>query len=205
LLTISLLWVLIMPLSTVGYHTCLNVGSATEIEQKAPFKAQHDPFLSEGCYFWEHSESAAHYWGGTARFKQAGYVVCRCELCLNSILDLAGNPLQINEFLALEQVLEECNRLPAAKLPIAKLIETLRDLDATDMPGVFPYDSVRIRLEPAEKQQDLRPFTASARTGKGLILNPRFVICVFAETTSPLRPPQVLTCEIIFPKTVQHD
>ena len=191
-----------MLLSTVGYHTCLNIGSATTIEQKAPFKASYDPFLSEGYYFWEHSEAAAHYWGTTARFKTTGYVICQCRLDLISLLDLAGSRLHINEFLALEQVLEECNRLPAVKLPIANLIETLRDLHATDMPGLFPYDSVRIRLEPAEKQQDLRAYTASARTGKGLILNPRFVICVFAETISPLRAPQVLTCEVIFPKTI---
>lgn len=178
-----------MPYLTTGYHTCLDQGGLTYLQQNAPFKADKDPFLSPGYYFWEFRESDAHAWGKTGRFSNGRYAICKCELALNYLLDL-DHPLDLEELQNLEREMIECGRISVA-LDIGPLIQWFRDLGDDE---IFPYDSVRMRQEPPGHLREQRVYVAN-QPRKLLTLNPQFIICTFSKSASTVR-----SCRFVYPE-----
>lgn len=179
-----------MPYYATGYHTCTPQGGPIYISQHAPFLAKTATFLSIGYYFWQSREHDAHEWGQRQRSRYSnGYVICKCDLELQCLLDLE-HPDDTDHLAALEHEMIDCGRIKAA-LSVSELIQYLRDLDD---PDIFPFDSVRMRQEPAREKREQRVYNA-AQPAKMLTWNAQFIICTFTK-----KKPIVNSCQIVYPE-----
>ena len=199
------LW--IMRFETIGYHACRDNEDIDKTERDAPFKSKwkrgddpkkvlHQPFLSEGYYFWEQDIESAHWWGNICYADK--YVVFKYDISLDRerLLDLAGSPIDKKRLVTMAaQAIQQgiVGYSDPKEIPAGEVLTFVRNL----MKDRFPYQAVR--SVDNERSQgggrvNLRPF--AAWTNRSVPDDPQFILCLFNFSAQTLHNQTVMHPEI---------
>lgn len=120
------------------YQTVDDRGNPDQVEAEGPFKctkAERDPWLGDGYYFWENYIENAHWWGEKGYHNR--YMICSASCKDSNIFDLtSGNLEHLAILKEYWQIL--LDRAPKKRFTVRTVLEHMMTYS-----GAFDYAAIR--------------------------------------------------------------
>ncbi len=181
--------------TTIGHHTCSNLGNLNKIWASGGplalsmynLQKKEFPFLGTGYYFWDDNIKMAHFWGETRC--QNKYYIFEAELnCKETVLlDLVGNRKHMKWLVDAMELFKGYNK-KGAKWEIGKFIEFLKNIKSQNekFKDVFPFQSIRAVDHYAAIHYKYY-FSEDTSRQDFIDLDPRFLICVIEKNENTIK------------------